>query len=353
MPATLMPPVLPLGLQPDGVGGDEIVAATRREVIVGGSAFAALTVLGACGDEGSSRSSADGEGRWTFTDDRGVDIRLPRRPERIVSYVGTAAVLWDFGIRPIGVFGPQRREDGTPEPAAGRLDLDSVVSVGEVWEAVNLEALAELRPDLVISGGTDSPWVIADQLDLVEEIAPVALVEVYGAPARTIIGNYERLAVALGADLRSDELQAAQADFDEAADQLATVTEAKPNLTVIATYANEEGLFVAKPADFPDLLEFQELGVHVVEPEGPDEYWVELSWEEADRYPADVIIHDIRSYSEQPDQLADRPTWAALPAVEAGQVGAWSAETVLSYQGFAATFRDLAALLEQADPTVA
>ncbi len=74
-------------------------------------------------------------------------------------------MLWDFGVRPIGVFAPQRTPDGSPEPAAGRIDLDAVESAKETWEGVNLEVLAAMKPDLVVSGGTDEPWIIAGQID--------------------------------------------------------------------------------------------------------------------------------------------------------------------------------------------
>ena len=197
--------------------------------------------------------------------------------------------------------------------------------------------LAALEPDLVVSGGVDDPWVIAEQVETIESsIAPVAVIEVYQDTARAIIGNYERLAVALGVDPNSAELVAAKAAFEAAAADVKDAATSVPGLKVLATYADTEALYIAKPVDFPDLLEFQQLGVDLVEPGGADPYWEPLSWEQANRYPADLILHDIRSYSLQPDQLeAEQPIWAALPAVRAGQVAGWSAETVLSYQGFA------------------
>ena len=73
-----------------------------------------------------------------------------------------------------------------------------------------------------------------------------------------------------------------------------------------------------------------------------------LSWKQAGRYPADLILHDTRAFSLQPGQLSTYPTWAALPAVRAGQVGSWSAETRLSAQGFAAAVEDLAATVAAA-----
>ncbi len=73
-------------------------------------------------------------------------------------------------------------------------------------------------------------------------------------------------------------------------------------------------------------------------------YYETLSWEQAGRYQADLILHDTRPFILQPDQL----TWAALPAVRAGQVGRWSAEARLSAQGFAAVLEDLAATVTPA-----
>jgi iron complex transport system substrate-binding protein len=115
------------------------------------------------------------------------------------------------------------------------------------------------------------------------------------------------------------------------------------------TAADSEGLSIARPSQFPDLLSFRSLGLDLVEPEGGEQYYETLSWEQAGRYPADLVLHDTRAYSLQPDQLAaTHPTWAALPAVGAGQVGRWSAETRLSAKGFAAVVEDLAATVTAA-----
>jgi iron complex transport system substrate-binding protein len=314
---------------------------TRRQFIAGTLAVSMLTACGAT-DQGSAGDT--GRAGWTFTDDRGEKVSLRSRPTRIAAYIGTAAVLWDLGIRPVAVFGPQRRADGSPEPAAGRVDLDSVESVGEEWDGLNLEALATIRPDLVVTGGLsdDDLWVIsADQLDEVQRIAPVVAVQAYDKPASEIITGYERLAVALGADLDAEALQQARADLAAASAAFQEAVASKPGLVAIATYADADGLYVAKVSGFPDLLELRRLGLQLVNAGGRDNYWQELSWEHADRYPADLILHDIRSFSLQPDALASYATWAALPAVRQHQIGPWNAETVLSPQGLATMLAEL------------
>lgn len=331
---------------------DEI---TRREFIIGAAALSSLFV--ACGkdDETAQGSPSASSGPWSMVDDRGVEITLPQQPERVVAYVGNAAVLWDFGMEVVGVFGPQRQKDGTPEPAAGNVDLDAVESAGDTWTEVNLEKLAAIDPDLIVTGiASGAMWVINDkQIDEIEQIAPIFAIEVYDKPATEILARYEELAVALGGDPSSPTLDQAKKDFEAATADLQAAIEEKPGLLTMFTYADADGLYIAKVKDFPDLLDYRALGLDIVDAGGPDNYYEMLSWEQADRYPADLILADERSYSLQPDVLAaDYPTWNQLPAVKAGQVGGWNVETILSYQGLAAAMSALAADVRAADPAV-
>ncbi|MGH3872901.1 MAG: ABC transporter substrate-binding protein [Pseudonocardiaceae bacterium] len=327
---------------------------TRRRLLLAGAAAGLLTACGAgpAGSAGSPSPSADRRrSRWSFTDDRGVAVTLPSPPERIVSYIGTAAVLWDFGVRPVGVFGPQRQEDGTPEPGTGRVDLNTVQSVGDNFEEVELERLAAVEPDLIVTGlvAEDTLQVIAEaQAAAIARIAPLVAVQGFGKSATEILAGYERLAGALGADLQSVELTRARDQLTAASAELRAAILAKPGLLTIFTYAATEGLSVAKVEDFPDLVEYQRLGLDIVKAGGDDDFYELLSWENANQYPADLILHDERTFSLQPDDLAEYPTWGELPAVKAGQVRRWNAETILSYQGFAAAASRLAGDVREA-----
>jgi iron complex transport system substrate-binding protein len=323
---------------------------SRRRLFAGSAALGALLGLPACGSDEAATPAAPAPG-WSFTDARGVTVELPRRPERIVAYAGVAAVLWDYGVRPVGIFGPQRREDGSPDSTVGDIDLASVGSAGEGYDALDFEALAALRPDLVVTGMT-SPnvmWVIGDDaVDRVTRIAPLVALDGYGVPAEQIIAGYERFARLLGTDTATPELMNARVRLNQATPAARTAVAAKPNLRVLVTYADSEGLSIARPSQFPDLLSFRALGLDLVEPDGGEQYYETLSWEQAGRYPADLILHDTRAFSLQPDQLTAHPTWIALPAVQAGQVGRWSAEARLSAGGFAAVLEDLAATVTAA-----
>src|SRR5690349_6270376 len=99
---------------------------SRRGFLFATGGVAAAAALAGCGDD--SPATASGSGAWEFTDDRDTVVKRDRRPERVVAYVSSAAALWDFGVRPVGVFGPQRTVDGEKEIQAGNIDLSKVTS---------------------------------------------------------------------------------------------------------------------------------------------------------------------------------------------------------------------------------
>ncbi len=295
----------------------------------------------------SATPTADGP--WTFTDDHGTTVILPRRPERIVAHVGAAATLWEYGIRPVGIFGPLQREDGSREPLAGSIDLDAVTSVGTGWSEIDLEALVALQPDLIV-GTTYSPGVIDDLWGLepdvaahVAQIAPMVAISVFETSVTESLARFEDLAASLGSDLGRVEIAAARDRFVQASEAVREAVAAKPGLTVLVMSAWAEAIYVANPAAASDLTYFQELGVDLVAPKNPDAFWEELSWEQALDYPADLILLDARDGGYTAQNLDEAPsTLAAHPAVKAGQVANWHTEFVLSYDAFAAILEELA-----------
>ena len=309
--------------------------------------------------QSESTPGAGSAGGWTFTDDHGATVSLPERPERIVAYVGSAATLWDYGIHPVGVFGPLRREDGSPNPLAGTIDPDAVISLGEGWNEVDLEALVALRPDLIVST-TYSPDIAGDLWGLepdvaaqAAQIAPVVAISTFETAVDASLSRFEDLAQALGADLQAPAVVAARERFARASDEVRTAAAAKPDLSVVVMSAWPEAIYVANPPAASDLAYFQQLGVNLVAPDNPDSYWEELSWEQALKYPADLLLLDERDGGYTAANLDELPaTLAAHPAVQTGQVANWYTEFVLSYGAFAAVLEELAAALRDADETV-
>lgn len=347
---------------------------TRRHLLAGVLGFGALGLLAACGGDddddstpvatatsdtegstsdatpttaaASSPVATEAAGEWTFTDDRGVTITLPKRPERVVPYLPIAAALWDFGVHSVGVYGTTQAADGTPEIFVGDIDLDAVESLGEVYGEMDLEALVALQPDLVlfdIYGAFDLWGLPADAVEQVEAIAPIAGISYVERPITETIGRIEELAGLLGADLEAPEVVAARERFDQASADVEAATAEKPELTSIFSAGWTDNFYVANPVFWADLIYFHELGLDIVVPEiDPSELWETLSWEQASKYQVDLILNDARAAALSPEQLAAYPTWMAQPAVKAGQVGEWYTEFVASYAGFATVLESLA-----------
>ncbi len=329
-------------------------AIDRRRLLAGLAASA--VVMAAPARPAFARQEAtpaSAGGAWTFTDDRDITVELPERPERVVAQVTAAAALWDYGIRPVAVIGPQRLADGSPDPMVGEMDLDAVESLGEVWGEFDVELLASFAPDLFVSqsyGPAFPLWYIPDEAveDTIEAIVPTVGILVQDVPITQPIARFAELAESLGADMDEPDLVADKERFDEAVEELRAAIAEKPNLTVIAFGATPEALYVANPSVAADLVFLRELGLNVVQPENPDGFWESLSWEQANAYPADLILNDARTQALPPEQLNEIPTWRELPAVKAGQVTPWNLEPVYSYRGYAPALEDLAAAIRAA-----
>lgn len=304
----------------------------------------------------SGAASPPADGAWSFTDDRGVTITLPKRPERVVPYIPIAASLWDFGVRPVGVFGTTVRPDGTREVMSGDVNFDTVVSLDEQYGEMDLEALVTLKPDLIlfdIYGEFDLWGLPADAVAQVEAIAPIAGISFINRPVTETIGRIEELAVALGTDLDTPDVVAARERFDAAGEAVRSACADKAGLTSLFTAGWTDNFYIANPVIWTDLIYFSELGLDIVAPMIADtELWETLSWEQANTYPVDLILNDARSAALTPEQLAEYPTWNAQPAVEAGQVGEWYTEFVPSYKGFAGVLESLAEAVGNASADV-
>ncbi|TXK39179.1 ABC transporter substrate-binding protein [Nonomuraea sp. C10] len=325
-------------------------------------AVAALLGTAACGGTEAppaSAPSASAQEAWSWTDDRGKKISLPARPERVVAQSASAAALWDFGVRPVAVFGPHRLKDGGRDPEVGEVDIAAVESIGNTWGEFNVEKFISVRPDLLVSGMylKDSLWYVPEEsADAIEQVAPTLGVLLGGKKLTEVIERYAGLAAALGADLDAAPVAEAKSRFEAASARLRESAAARPGLKVMVVTATPDNLYVAYLPDHPDLAYFEELGLDVVSPAGPTEseggFWEVLSWENADKYEADVILVDARAQSMKAGEMAKKPTWSELPAVKAGQVYPWRAAERYSYLGYAKVMEELKTNVDSAKDDV-
>lgn len=326
---------------------------TRRQVLGGLAVFslAGIPVRAAAQD-------ATPAAGWSFTDDAGVTISLPETPQRVIAYVNLAAALDDFGAKPFGYFGQPLRPDGTRETIAGDMDLEGMASVGPDYGAFDIEALVTDDIDLIVTDMWETPptfWGLEpDAIEQIEAVSPILNLWFINQPVTKTIERVGEVAAALGADPDNPQVAADRDAFLAAEADLKAAIAAKPGLKVaFASGTPDDAFYIGNPKVNADLIYFASLGLDIVAPEDQSGFFEQLSWEEAGRYPVDLLIMDDRQWSSTPEELIEKvPTFAALPAVKAGAYGPWTSEWVPSYPGMTPVLERLAELIAKADPDI-
>ncbi|GHB22571.1 ABC transporter substrate-binding protein [Streptomyces viridiviolaceus] len=335
---------------------------TRRGILAAGGALGLGAALAACGDDDANNGGSDkGEaaaksGPWSFKDDRGTTVKLDKVPANIVAFTGVAAALWDYGVQVKGVFGPTTTKDGKSDVQAGDIDVSKVTVLGNEWGKLNVEKYAALAPELLVSTTFDTAgtlWSVPEESkDKIAKLAPSVAISVFDRQLTQPLQRMWELAESLGADMRAKKVTDAKAAFEKAAARLRAAAKAKPEIKVLAGSASAELFYVSGTNLSVDLEYFKALGVNFVEPSEEAKKatggWFEsLSWENVDKYPADIVIMDDRASTIQPADITEG-TWKKLPAVKAGQVIARSPEPILSYDKCTPLLDNLAEAIENA-----
>ncbi|MFF3307073.1 ABC transporter substrate-binding protein [Streptomyces sp. NPDC002952] len=336
---------------------------SRRGILAAGGALGLGAALAACGDDdtksgGSGKASTSGKsGPWSFKDDRGQTAKADKVPANIVAFTGVAAALFDYGIEVKGVFGPTKTKDGKADVQAGDMDISKLTILGNEYGQFNIEKYAALAPDVLISTMFDDAgtlwYVPAESKDKIAKVgAPSVGISVYD---RQMTGPLERmlaLAESLGADVTSAKVTKAKKRFEDAAAKLRAAAKANPDIKVLIGSASQDIFYVSGSNLSVDLEYFKALGVNIVEPpaktlKASGGWFENLSWENVDKYDADIIMMDNRSATIQPADIT-KGTWKKLPAVKAGQVIPRVTEPIFSYDKCAPILEDLAAAIEKA-----
>ncbi|MFI5975034.1 ABC transporter substrate-binding protein [Streptomyces sp. NPDC051452] len=335
---------------------------TRRGLLAAGGALGLGAALAACGGgKGDAAGSgggakAAGSDPWSFRDDRGTTVRLDRVPTNIVAFTGVGAALYDYGVRVKGVFGPTTTKSGKADVQAGDMDVTKVTVLGDTWGQFNIEKYASLAPDVLIStmfDGAGTLWYVPEESKKkIAQLAPSVGISVYDRRLPKSLQRMWELAESLGGDMKATRVTDARKRFEDAAARLRAAARARSEIKVMAGSASDPLFYVSGTNLSVDLEYFKALGVNFVEPpesakaEGGG--WYEsLSWENVDKYRADIIMMDDRSSTIQPADIT-KATWKKLPAVRAGQVISRSPEPILSYDKCVPLLTTLADALEKA-----
>lgn len=325
-----------------------ISKAARRRLLAAPLALALLS-LAACG---SSTSDDATSGPWKFTDDRGTKISLDTTPKRIVAQTSIAAALNDLGVTVDGVFGPLKL-NGAVDPQAAGLDPDKLTDVtgGGEYGTLDLEKLASLKPDLLITNMYTPPelWYVNPATEKkVDKLVPTLAINFEHKSLVQSITAVEKVAVALGADVKSAKQVKAKADFDAAAERLRTIGKELGNRKILAVSATTDLLYVADPQQFPDVAFYQSLGLPIVKAKAKGgSYWEDMSWEKSDKYDADIVMWDNREGDSTLKLLKKQPVFSTIKAAKDNAWVPWQAVAPPSYQAYAKVMNTLADALEK------
>ncbi|ROP65307.1 ABC transporter substrate-binding protein [Curtobacterium sp. PhB115] len=323
-----------------------------RAVLLTSVAVSALLLAGCSSN--SSSNDADGDTgsaskAWSYEDATGTTVKVDHTPKRVVVLNDLAISFIEYGLKPVGTFGQLTM---AKDARFDDLDTDGITQLGTGYGDIDLEQLAALKPDLVVTSvyPTDEKGTLDDtqpgygfkdmeQQKQIQAIAPVAQI-MWGGKGEDVIEKIADLTESLGA--KESTIEAAEKRFDTAGDELEKVAKDK-DLSVVSMYADGDGAYVTRPTDEPLLQMYSSFGVDFVNPKPKGFYWGIYSWENAGQISGDVIL-----LSQQGYQLADlekQPTFADNAALEAGQVHSWTFPA-LDYASQADYMTQLAGWLE-------
>ena len=294
-------------------------------------------------------------GAFEYHDARGKTVTLDAVPTTVVAQSSVAAALWDAGYHVAGVYGELTPgADGKLSYQAGNIDLNQVKVLGRTYGEFDVEDYGLMNPDLLVDytfDGSSLWYVPAEQADQIFALAPSIAVPGNYPDTTTAIRTFVDLAAKLGADPNSTALADAKTAYDSALKQVSDAA-ATSGLEVVVVSADANSLYVANPAQLPELSTLRAAGLHLIDPKtGGTDVFDQYSWEQASDYAdADVILFDARTYDTVKADLAKIPTWANLPAVKAGQVYPWYAAAPYSYQAYATIYQQIADELSAAKP---
>ncbi|OIH94404.1 ABC transporter substrate-binding protein [Curtobacterium sp. MCBA15_001] len=325
-----------------------------RSLLLTAVAASALLLAG-CSSTGTTASSADGGGSsaadraWSYEDATGTTVKVDHTPKRVVVLNDLAISFVQYGLHPVGTFGQLTMAS---DARFKGLDTKGITQLGKSYGDIDLEQLAALRPDLVVTSvyptdakGTLDPkapaygFKDAEQQRQVAAIAPVVQVK-WGGKGLDVINDVTGLAESLGAE--QSKVDAAEKRFDTAKTKLETVAK-EQDLRVVSMYADGDGAYVTRPSDEPTLQMYSDFGVDLVTPKPEGFYWGIYSWENAGQISGDVLLLSQQGY--QVADLEKQPTFADNAALAAGQVHSWTFPA-LDYASQAQYMTELAGWLQ-------
>lgn len=318
---------------------DRLVSSVLRRSSLAALVAASALLLASCASsEGAADENADGDAGVTLTHPslEGLEIDFDAQPQDIVMDCYAYSSLHEYGVEPVALFG---YECDNPF-VMGDADVSDIPVVGKDGE-IDVEKLAELRPDAIIGQGTADGWSWFDeevnaQITRVAPFVPLPSSETIDGR----IADTREIAAFFGADVTSDAIAQSDADLAEAKESFGAAI-AGSDLDIMLTSPTKEMLYTGVGFAQAEMLE--ELGATIVGADAPatGNPWGQVAWEDASTFGADILL--VEGYND--DFSFSAELWDALPAVQAEQLGAWSSKGAMTASTYAAWLNDLTELV--------
>lgn len=251
----------------------------------------------------ASPNSVAGSFPVTVIDDQGTSVAIPERPERIVSLTpGTTEILFAIGAGD-GVVATTNADDYPPEA----VPLPDVASFG----SVDLERIVELEADLVLAGGNE--YTPSDAIRTLRSL-DIPVVVVYAASIDGVLADIQLIGEAVGSARDARSLVDEMGTEIEA---LSAAVEDLPRPRVF--YEIDASVGVYGPADDSFLAEMIRLAGGEPITTGSSLSF-EIPLERLVAADPEVIVLGDAAFGVTPEQVAVRPAWEQMTAVQKGAI---------------------------------
>ena len=278
---------------------------------------AAALLLAACASSTTPPSSQPNpaSGPITLTDGLNRTVTLPAPAKTVVSLAASnTEILYAIGAGSL-VIG---RDDFSDYPAEAK----NVASIGGSNGKYNLEAIAKLKPDLVLAAGINTP----DQVKSLEDLKLNVFYLANPTDLNDMYTNLETVAKLVGKETQTSQIVAVlKSRYDAVAKALAGVT-TKPKVYYELDATDQTKPYTAGPGSYVDQLITAAGGVNVGA--GLGAAWAAISQEEIIAQNPDVIILGDAAYGTTIESVGARPGWSSLNAVKNQKVFAFDDNTV-------------------------
>lgn len=254
------------------------------------------------------------------------EARVEKAPVRVVTLdTGELDTMVELGIKPVGVV--DYGADGLPayfDPE----EIAGVEVIGTIDEP-NLEAIARLRPDLIVSSKLRHEKLYGQ----LSQIAPTVFAERPGVAWKK---NFELFSKAVG---REKQAAAAVQRYERRVAELNKSLPADRPAVSVTRIMADGTIRLYQRANFLGLL-LTDLGFPRPPSQNVDDFAAEVSLEQLDQADADAIIVAVfdATKNTHDDTVLSSPIWKQLSAVKAGAVHTVDDQTWIGGIGYHAAF---------------